>query len=79
MRQASVKKTQETSGPIDHLPERPLLRRTTARKAAAQKLPAACPLGNEPSRGTPSGAGRPMASHGRTRPTSRLMSQTKQA
>ena len=47
-----------------------------ARNAATQKLPEAWPLGNDPSCGAPIGAARPIAIHGRTRPTASLRAHT---
>ena len=43
--------------------------------AATQKLPAAWPLGNEPSRGVPNGGGSPSIIQGLTRPTASLRAQ----
>ena len=51
----------------------------TATKPATQKLPEACPLGNDPSCGAPIGAARPIAIHGRTRPTASLTPHTHMA
>ena len=51
----------------------------SARNAATQKLPAACPLGNDGSWGRRTASARSSAIHGRTRPNAALSAQTRVA